>query len=198
MLLLGRQNLLREPDGVDGAQLGSSGRQVLWPQSEVLIEAVQAVRRTVHAAPLVSSHCLPIVEEAHHRALVVAVHVPVFQEAQEVMHAAVSTEVRRATDLLERNPLSADDSRAVSRWDGIADKRPSGIAYMLGEGECIGIVPVVRKKRDRITDDRGGHACSGPGSIINWRVVVALNVNGILGGDGQTANNRSARGAEVQ
>ena len=100
------------------------------------------------------------------------------------MHAAVSAEVRRATDLLERDALPANDGRAVSRWDGITDKRPGGIAYVLGKGERIGIVPIVLKKRAPITDDRGSHARSAPASIINRRVVVALNVNGILGGDG--------------
>src|SRR5580692_2504645 len=199
MLLLGRQNLLREPDGVDGTQHRSSGRQIGRPKRKVCVEAVQTIGRTVYgAAVLIRSDRLAIVVEAHQRTFVIAVDAaPIFQETQEVMHAAIGAKVSGPEPgwQRKRDPLAANQSHAVSRL------HRGAVCNVVGTGEAVHVVPVVRKQGYGVARN-GCSNCAGTGKAAAGRVVIALHVYRVLGGDRQTARRIGtgavAGGAEVE
>src|ERR1700728_5375455 len=73
MLLLSRQNVLREPDGVDGAQRRSARRQTRGAQGKVGVKGVVTrAGRIVNARSFICAHPLAVVIEADHRPSVVA------------------------------------------------------------------------------------------------------------------------------
>src|ERR1700735_4151582 len=118
--LLARQNLLREPDRVDRLQLWRLRRQICRAKREVQIEVIVArVGRSIHTGSLVRTHSLAIVVETHHGTLIVAHNAPIFDEAQEVVYAAIRSEVVRCANLRKRYPLSANDRVAIRRGNGV-------------------------------------------------------------------------------
>src|SRR5271154_5335808 len=120
--LLGRQNFLREPDGVDGAQRRSARRQTRGAQGKVGVKGVVTrAGRTVYAGALIGTDGLTVVIETDHRTSVVAYHAPVFQEAEEIVHTAVRAEVLRlSANGREWNALTGNNRGAVSSRHGSA------------------------------------------------------------------------------
>src|SRR5580704_19356365 len=182
MPLLGRQNLLREPDGVDGTQRRSARRQTSRAQSKVGVKGVVTrAGRIVNARSLVRTDRLTVVIEADHRASVVANEAPVFQEAEEVVHPAVRSEVLRLSGYgRERNALARNNRGAVRR----GSRR--SVVNVVGKRERVHVVPIVGEKRHRVAFDRCRYANAAPGSVVHRRVVIALNVNRVFGNDGET------------
>src|SRR6202161_2419680 len=182
MLLLGRQNLLREPDGVDGAQRRSARRQTRRAQGKVGVKGViTGAGRIVNAGSLVRAARLTVVIEADHRASVVANQAPVFQEAEEVVHPAVRSEVLRLSGYRrERNTFARNNGGAECR----GSRR--SVVNVVGKSERVHVVPIVRQERHRVAFDRCRDANAAPGSVVHRRVVISLDVNRVFGNDGET------------
>src|SRR5277367_6495980 len=191
--LLGRQNFLREPDGVDGAQRWSARRQARGPQGKVGVKGVVTrAGRTVNAGALIGADGLTVVIETYHRTSVVAYHAPVFQEAEEIVHTAVRAEVLRlSANGREWNALTGNDRGAVRRG------HCSPVIGVEGESEGVHVVPVVGKERDRVAFDGCGDAGAAPGSVVHRRVVIALDVNRVFRNDAKAIGS-AAGGSDVE
>jgi hypothetical protein len=138
-VLLGWQNFLREPDGVDGAQRRSARRQTRGAQGKVGVKGVVArAGRIVNARSFICAHPLAVVIEADHRPSVVANQAPVFQEAEEVVNAAIRSKVLRLSgDGREWNALAGNNGSAVRR------RRRRSVINVVGKSEGVYVVPVV-------------------------------------------------------
>src|SRR5580704_4184814 len=193
MPLLGRQNLLREPDGVDGTQRRSARRQTCRAQSKVGVKGVVTrAGRIVNAGSLVRADRLTVVIKADHRAPVVANQAPVFKEAEEVVHASVGSEVLRLSgNGREWDALARNNGGAVRRGRGCS------VVNVVGKSEGVHVVPIVGEERYRVALDGCRDADAGPGSVVHRRVVIALDVNRVFGNDGETVG-AAAGGSYVE
>src|SRR6202007_2492093 len=84
----------------------------------------------------------------------------------------------------ERNILAAGDGHAVIAGGCAAAAEVGGII------QAVGVGPVIGEQSDGVGDDggrsvRSGVAAAAPEGISGAAVVVALDVDGILGGDGE-------------
>ena len=112
------------------------------------------------------------------------------------MDTTIGTEVLPSTGWLWKGKaLASDDGRAIPR--GIADavRLPVNASVSSDSGdvqarEGVRIVPIVGEQGDRVRGDRTGDARIVPTTIRGIGVVIALNVDGVFRGNGQTAEKR--------
>src|ERR1700751_4103302 len=182
-------------------------RQVVRVQ-ELCVEEVVSLRSAVYDVAALE-HAGPVLRVVHadQRAGVVhgcAICASVLEEAQEVVHAAVGSEVLSYPGWLRewnaltrgyRNPIVARVARAIAdvAW---AEETDCILPSDVCRRSCC-VRRRVREQSDRISNDGGGGvqctcrvAPTWPERICVAAIVVAKNVNRFIGGNGEAIAKR--------